>query len=88
MEEKRAHLHPVASIELPQLSSAFMRHETEPEAVNINGRNLDFELAKTQEALLLKHERDDKVQRRVVAQGIRGEIAHPGSAISAQGSKN
>ena len=78
----------VASTELPKLSSAFMGHETEPEAVDINARNLDFELKKTEQALVLKHERDDKVQRRVAAQGIRGDIAHPGTEISAQGSKN
>lgn len=48
----------VASTELPKLSSAFKERETEPQAVDINARNLDFELAKSEQALVLKHERE------------------------------
>jgi len=48
----------VASTELPKLSSAFKVHEIEPEAVDINARKLDFELAKSQQALVLKHQRE------------------------------
>ena len=48
----------VASTELPKLSSAFKKRETDPQAVDINARNLDFELAKSEQALVLKHKKE------------------------------
>ena len=59
----------VASTELPKLSSAFKKRETDPQAVDINARNLDFELANSEQALVLKHEREmtkyrEELQRR------------------------
>lgn len=68
----------VASTELPKLSLAFKEHETDPQAVDINARN--FELVKCDEALVLKQERE--------MTKYRGEIAPPGTAILAPGSKN
>ena len=46
----------VASTELPKLSLAFKERETDPKSVDINARN--FELVKSEQALVLRHERE------------------------------